>query len=134
MNRLQERLDVSPPSAPPLAPGSQAKRLSQKTVDSDANVSLVHAHGYLKISRNPLLRVYRDDHVKDDTTHDSEIELSVGPRTSCDQATDEHDVISSTRKRRRLTHKSLVSVRFSDDFEEDDVMQVQTDCSLPAFA
>ena len=44
--------------------------------------------------------------------------------TSCDQATDEHDVISSTRKRRRWTHKSPVSTRFSDDFEEDDVIQV----------
>ena len=42
--------------------------------------------------------------------------------------------ISSTRKRRRLTHKSLVSARVSDDFEEDDVMQVQADCSVPAFA
>ena len=28
MTRLQERLDVSPPSAPPLVPGSQAKRLA----------------------------------------------------------------------------------------------------------
>ena len=30
------------------------------------------------------------------------------PPTSCDQATGKHDVISSTRKRRRLTHKSPV--------------------------
>ena len=80
--------------------------LSQKKVNPDTNVSLAHAHGYLKISRNPLLRVYRDVPVKDETTHDSEIDLSVEPRTSCDQETDEHDVISSTRKRRRLTHKS----------------------------
>ena len=105
--------------------------LSQKKVDPDTNVSLAHAHGYLKIGRNPLLRVYRDVPVKDETTHDSEIDLSVEPRTSCDQATDH---ISSTRKRRRLTHKSPVSARFSDDFEEDDVVQVQADCSVPAFA
>ena len=75
------------------------------------NVSLAHAHRYLKISRNSLLRVYRDVPVKDETTQDSENELSVEPRTSCDEATEEHDVISSTRKRRRLTHKSLVSGR-----------------------
>ena len=62
--------------------------------------------GISKSVEIPLLRVYRDVPVKDETTHDSEIDLSVEPRTSCDQATDEHDVISSTRKRRRLTHKS----------------------------
>ena len=78
--------------------------------------------------------MYRDVPVKDETTHDSEIDLSVEPRTSCDQATDEHDVISGTRKRRRLTHKSLVSARFVDDSEEEDAMQVQADCSVPAFA
>ena len=108
--------------------------LSQKEVDPDTNVSLAHAHGYLKISRNPLLRVYRDVPAKDETAHESEIDLSVEPHTSCDQATDEHDVISSTRRRRRLTHKSLVSARFPDDFEEDDVIQVEADCSVPAFA
>ena len=59
---------------------------------------------------------------------ESEIDLSVEPHT-----TDEHDGISITRKRRRLTHKSHVSVRFSDDFEEDDVMQVQADCSVLRF-
>ena len=88
---------------------------------------------YLKISRNPLLRVYRDVPGKDEITHDSEIDLSLEPRTSCDQATDEHDVISSTRRRRRLTHKSPVSARFVDDLEENDAMQVQTDCFVPAF-
>ena len=72
--------------------------------------------------------------MKDETTHESEIDLSVEPLTSCDQATDEHDVISSTRKRRRLTHKPLVSERFSDDFDEDDVIEVQADCPVPAFA
>ena len=61
--------------------------------------------------------VYRDVPVKDETTHDAKIDVSVEPRTSCDQATDEHDVISDTRKRQRLTHKSLVSARFVDDFE-----------------
>ena len=103
--------------------------LSQKEVDPNTNVSLAHAHGYLKISRNPLLRVYRDVLVKDETAHDSEVDLSVKPHT-----TDEHDGISSTRKRRRLTHKSLVSARFSHDYEEDDFVQVQADCSVLAFA
>ena len=100
----------------------------------DTHVSLAHAHGYLKISRNPLLRVYRDVLVKNETTIDSEIDLSVEPRTPCDQATDEHYVISSTRKRLRLTHKSTVSARDTDDFEEDDAVQVQANCSVPAFA
>ena len=76
---------------------------SQKEVDPDTNVSLTHAHGYLKISRDHLLRVYRDVPVKDETAHESEIDLST---------TDEHDVISSTRQRRRLTHKLPVSARF----------------------
>ena len=70
--------------------------LSQKKVNSDTHVSLAHAHGYLKISRNRLLRVYRDVPVKDETTHDSEIDLSAEPHTACDQAIDEHDVISGT--------------------------------------
>ena len=73
--------------------------------------------------------MYRDVPVKDETAQESEIDLSVEPHT-----TDEHDGISSTRKRRRLTQKSSVSARFSDDFEDDDVMQVQADCSVPAFA
>ena len=72
--------------------------------------------------------------MRNETTHESEIDLFVEPFTSCDQATDEHDVISSTRKRRRLTHKSHVSARFSDDSDKDDVIQVQADCSVPAFA
>ena len=91
-------------------------------MDHNTNVSLAHAHGYLKISRNALLRVYRDVPVKDETAHESEIDLSVRPHT-----TDEHDGISSTRKRRRLTHKSPVSARFSDDSEEDDAMQENLD-------
>ena len=103
--------------------------LFQKEVDPNKSVSLAHAHGNLKISRNPLLRVYRDVPVKDETAHESEIDSSVEPHT-----TGEHDGISSTRKRRRLTHKSHVSARSSEDSEEDDVMQVQADCSVPAFA
>ena len=70
--------------------------LSQKEVDPNTNVSLAHAHGYLKISRNPLLRVYRDFPVKDEIAHESEIDSSVEPHT-----THEHGGISSTRKRRR---------------------------------
>ena len=79
--------------------------LSQKEVDPDTNVFLAHAHGYLKISRNPLLRVYRDVLVRKETTLESEIDLPLEPLTSRDQATDEHDVI-----------------------------HVQADCSVPAFA
>ena len=56
------------------------------------------------------------------------------PLTSRDQATDEHDVIPHTRKRRRLAHKSSVSARLTFDFDEDDAIQVQADCSVPAFA
>ena len=63
--------------------------MCQKEVDP-----MAHAHGYLKISRNPLLRVYRDVPVKDETTHVSKIDLSVEPHTSCDQATDEHTMSS----------------------------------------
>ena len=48
--------------------------LSQKNVNSDTHVSLARAHGFVKISRNPLLCVYRDVPVKDETTHDSEID------------------------------------------------------------
>ena len=62
--------------------------LFQKEVDPNTNVSLAHAHGYLKICRNPLLRVYRDVPVKDETAHESGIDLSVKPHT-----TDEHDGI-----------------------------------------
>ena len=43
--------------------------LSQKEMDPNTNVSLAHTHGYLKISRNPLLRVYRDVPVKGETAH-----------------------------------------------------------------
>ena len=42
--------------------------LQRGEVNPDTNVSLAHAHGYLKISRNPLLRVYRDVPVKDENT------------------------------------------------------------------
>ena len=40
LNRLQERLDVSPPSAPPLVPGSQAKRLA----DLQASLARAQSH------------------------------------------------------------------------------------------
>ena len=40
MNRLQERLDVSLPGAPPLVPGSQAKRLA----DLQASLARAQSH------------------------------------------------------------------------------------------
>ena len=40
LTRLQERLDVSPPSAPPLVPGSQAKRLA----DLQASLARAQSH------------------------------------------------------------------------------------------
>ena len=78
--------------------------------------------------------MYRDASVRNDTIPESEIDLSGEPQTPYDQETDEHDVISNTRKRRRLLHKSLASARFSlDDFDENDVIPAQADCSVPAF-
>ena len=68
--------------------------LSRKEVNPGTNVSLAHAHGYLKISRNHLLRVYRDVPARNDAIPESEIALPAEPPTSCDQAIDEHDVIS----------------------------------------
>ena len=96
--------------------------LSQREVDINTNVSLAHAHGYLKISRNPLLRVHRDVLVRSETIPETEIDPFSGPADSCDSVTDELDVdpsVSKTRKRRRLLHKSPVSARFSlDDCDE----------------
>ena len=40
LSRLQERLDVTPPSAPPLVPGSQAKRLA----DLQASLAKAQSH------------------------------------------------------------------------------------------
>ena len=40
LSRQQERLDVTPPSAPPLAPGSQAKRLA----DLQASLARAQSH------------------------------------------------------------------------------------------
>ena len=40
LSRLQERLDVTPPSEPPLAPGSQAKRLA----DLQASLARAQSH------------------------------------------------------------------------------------------
>ena len=109
--------------------------LSRKEVNPGTNVSLARAHGYLKIGRNHLLRVYRAVPARNDTIPESEIDLPAEPPTSCDQATDEHDVIPNTRKCRRLLHKSPASARFSlNDFDEDDVIPAQADCSVPASA
>ena len=41
LTRLQERLDVTPPSAPPLIPGSQAKRLADLQASLARTVSSV---------------------------------------------------------------------------------------------
>ena len=103
-------------------------------MNPDTNVSLAHAHGYLKISRNPLLRLFRDVSVKDVSTRESEIDLSVEPRNFCDQATDEHNIIKHSQTSKIDTHKSPVSARFSDDFDEDDVILVEADLSVPLFA
>ena len=111
--------------------------LSQRKVDTNTNVSLAHAHGCLKISRNPLLRVHRDVPVRSETIPETETEPFSGPTGSCDSVTDELDVdpsASKTRKRRRLLHKSPVSVRFSlDDCDENDDTSAQADCFMPAF-
>ena len=100
--------------------------------------SLAHAHGYLNISRNPLLRVHRDVPVISETIHEFETEPFSGPADSCNSVTDELDVdpsVSKTRKHRRLLHKSPVFARFSlDDSDEDDDTSAQTDCFMPAFA
>ena len=49
--------------------------LSQEEVDLGTNVSFAHAHCYLKISRNPMLRVYRDVPERDEAIPESENEL-----------------------------------------------------------
>ena len=87
--------------------------------------SLAHAHGYLKISRNPLLRVYRDVPVKDVSTHESEIDaLHVIKRLM--------STVSYHSQTSKIdTHKSPVSACFSDDFDENDVILVQADLSVP---
>ena len=88
-----------------------------------------------EISRNPLLCVYRDVPARNDTLPESDIDLFGEPQTPCDQETDEHDVIPNTRKRRRLLRKSPASARFSlDDFDENDVIPAQAECSVPPFA
>ena len=112
--------------------------LSQGDVDINTNVSLAHAHGYLKISRNPILRVHRDVPVVIETIPKPETDPFSGPADSCDSVTDELDVkpsVSKTRKRRRSLHKSPVSARFSlDDCDEDDDNSAQANCFMPAFA
>ena len=112
--------------------------LSQREVDINTNVSLAHAHGYLKISRNPLLRVHRHVPVRSETIHEPETDPFSGPADPCDSATSELDFdpsVSKTCKRRRLQHKSPASARFSlDDSDEVDVIPAQADCSVPACA
>ena len=112
--------------------------LSQREVDTNTNVSVAHAHGYPKISRNPLLRVHRDVPVISETIPETETDPFSGPVDSCDSVTDELDVdpsVSKTRKSRRLLHKSPVSARFSlDDCDENDDISPQADCFMPAFA
>ena len=112
--------------------------LSQREVDTDSNVSVAHAHGYLKISRNPLLRVHRNVPVRSETIDEPETDPFSGPADPCDSVTDELDFdpsVSKTRKCRRLLHKSLVSARFSlDDCDEDDDTSAQVDCFMPALA
>ena len=63
--------------------------LSQREVDIRTNVSLAHAHGYLKISRNPLLRVHRDIPVRRETIHEPEIDPLSGPADPSDSVTGE---------------------------------------------
>ena len=46
--------------------------LFQREVDISTNVPLAHAHGYLKISRNPLLRVHRDIPVRCETIYEGD--------------------------------------------------------------
>ena len=112
--------------------------LSQREVDINTNVSLTHAHGYLKISRNPLLRVHRHVPVRSEKIHEPETEPFSGPADPCDSVTGELDFdpsVSKTCKRRRLLHTSPVSARFSlDDCDEDDDTSAQVDCFMPAFA
>ena len=109
--------------------------LSQREVDISTNVSLAHEHGYLKISRNPFLRVHRDIPVRSETIHEPETDPFSGPADPSDSVTGELDFdssVSKTRKRRRLLHKSLVSARFSlDDCDEDDDISAQTHCFVP---
>ena len=65
--------------------------LSQREVDISTNVSLAHAHGYLKISRNPLLRVHRDIPVRSETIHEPETDPFSGPANPSDSVTGELD-------------------------------------------
>ena len=112
--------------------------LSQREVDISTNVSLAHAHGYLKISRNLLLRVHREIPVRSEIIHEPETDPFSGSADPSDSVTGELDFdssVSKTRKRRRLLHKSPVAARFSlDDCDEDDDTSAQTDCVMPAFA
>ena len=71
--------------------------------DLNTNVTLAHAHGYTKISRNPLLRVHHDVPVRCETSPETEIELSSGPADPRDSVADDLDscpLVPKTRKRR----------------------------------
>ena len=82
--------------------------LSQREVDINTNVSLAHAHGYLKISRKPLLRVHRHVPVRSEIIHEPETDPFSGPADPCFSVTGELDFdpsVSKTCKRRRLLHE-----------------------------
>ena len=63
----------------------------QREVDISTNVSLAHAHCYLKISRNPLLRVHRDIPVRSETIHEPETDPLSGLADPSDSVTGELD-------------------------------------------
>ena len=89
--------------------------LSQREADINTNVSLAHAHSYLKISRNPLLRVHRHVPVRSETIHEPETDPFSGPADPCDSVTGElafDPSVSMTCKRRRLLHKSPLCTFF----------------------
>ena len=67
--------------------------LSQREVDINTNVSLAHAHGYLKISikKNPRLRVHRDIPMRSETIHEPETDSFSGPADPSDSVTGELD-------------------------------------------
>ena len=108
--------------------------LSQQGTVYGTKISSAHAHGNLKISRNHILRVYRDVPATSETKHD----LSEQSHNQPDPETDEHDSYIDaldTRKRRRLRHKTAVSASFSVvGSNEEAHIPAQTDCSMPASA
>ena len=67
-----EDVEAQCDSRTPRTPERLRGILSQRKVDANTNVSLAHAHGYMKISRNPLLRVHRDVPVRSETIPETE--------------------------------------------------------------